>query len=191
MKKTLGAQTLLYPKPALLVGTIVEGKPNFMTVAWGGIACKTPPMLSVAIRTERHTYRGVTENQTFSVNIPPVSLVREVDYCGIVSGRQADKVADCGFTVFYGELKTAPLIEECPINLECRLHRKVELGSHVLCIGEIVQVHATESCLTDGRPDIRKVKPLAFASYREKAYYAVGEKLASAFEVGRDLPAAR
>ena len=184
MKKTLGAQTLLYPKPALLVGANVDGKPNFMTAAWGGIACKTPPMLSVAIRAERYTYRGMQENQTFSINIPQVHMVKEVDYCGIVSGKQADKVADCNFTVFYGELKSAPLIEECPVNLECRLHQTIELGTHVLCIGLIEQVHASESCLTDGRPDIRKVNPLAFASDREQAYYAVGEKLAPAFKAG-------
>ena len=115
MHKALGAKTLLYPKPALLVGANVDGRPNFMTVAWGGIACGTPPMLSVAIRPARYTYQGIQENKTFSVNVPPVGLVKEVDYCGVVSGKRADKVADCKFTVFYGELKTAPLIEECPI----------------------------------------------------------------------------
>jgi flavin reductase (DIM6/NTAB) family NADH-FMN oxidoreductase RutF len=188
MKKIpLGAQTLLYPKPALLIGTNVGGKPNFMTAAWGGIACGKPPMLSVAIRPVRYTFKGITENQAFSVNVPPESLVKEVDYCGIVSGTQADKAAKCSFTVFYGTSKNAPLIEECPINLECSLEQTLELGSHVLVIGRIEEVHASEDCLTQGKTDIRKVKPLMFASDLERAYYGAGEKLAQAFSVGKEL----
>jgi flavin reductase (DIM6/NTAB) family NADH-FMN oxidoreductase RutF len=89
--------------------------------------------------------------------------------------------------VFYGELETAPLIEQCPINLECRLHKTVELGTHVLCIGQIIQVHASDDCLTDGKPDIRKIDPLAFAKDGERAYYSIGKKLAPAFKVGLEL----
>lgn len=188
MKKIpLGAQTLLYPKPALLIGAYVGGKPNFMTAAWGGIACGKPPMLSVAIRPVRYTFKGITENQAFSVNVPPESLVREVDLCGIVSGIQVDKVAKCGFTVFHGNLKNAPLIEECPINLECSLVQTLELGSHVLVIGQIEEVYASEDCLTQGKTDIRKVKPLIFASDLERAYYGTGDKLAHAFSVGKEI----
>jgi flavin reductase (DIM6/NTAB) family NADH-FMN oxidoreductase RutF len=186
-KTTIGPTTLLYPKPALLIGANVNGKPNFMTVAWAGIVNQTPPMLSVAIRRERYTYQGIEENQTFSVNIPSEDQVTETDYCGLVSGKKNDKVADCGFTVFYGELKTAPLIEQCPINLECRLAQKVELKTHVLCIGEIKQVHVNESCLTNGKPDVEKVRPLEFASGVEYAYFGLGAKLAPGYQVGKKL----
>ena len=103
-KVPMGSQTLIYTMPALLIGADVEGKPNFMTVAWAGIANLKPPMLSMAIRLERHTFKGISKNRTFSVNIPGEDQAKEVDYCGIISGSRTDKVADCGFSVFYGEL---------------------------------------------------------------------------------------
>jgi flavin reductase (DIM6/NTAB) family NADH-FMN oxidoreductase RutF len=188
MKKTaMGPMTLLYPKPALLIGANVEGEPNFMTAAWAGVANLSPPMLSVAIRRERYTYRGIEENQTFSVNIPSEDLVTETDCCGLVSGEEKDKVAACGFTVFYAKLKTAPLIEQCPVNLECRLAQKVDFKTHVLCIGQIEEVHVNEDCLTDGKPDVKKVRPLIFTSGYEYAYYGLGERLAPAYHVGKKL----
>ncbi len=188
MKKiAVGPQTLLYPKPALLVGANVDGKPNFMTVAWAGIVNRKPPMLNVAIRRERYTFLGIEENQTFSVNIPSEDLVKETDYCGLVSGKKYDKAADCGFSVFYAKLETAPLIEQCPVNLECRLVQKVDFETHVLCIGTIEEVHVDENCLTDGKPDVEKVRPLVFASGYEYAYFGLGDRLASGFRVGKKL----
>ncbi len=127
-KVALGPQTLVYPMPAMLVGADVDGKPNFMAVAWGGIACSDPPMISVAIRHVRHTLKGVKQNQTFSVNIPSVEQVKETDYCGMVSGSKADKVRACRFKVFYGKLGNAPLIEQCPVNLECKRGADLEPG---------------------------------------------------------------
>ena len=90
-KTTFGPQTLLYPMPALLIGANVDGKPNFMTAAWAGIANSEPPMISVAIRHVRHTLKGVKQNMTFSVNIPSTDMVAETDYCGITPGTKADK----------------------------------------------------------------------------------------------------
>ena len=149
-KVTLGPQTLLYPMPALLVGSNVDGKPNFMTVAWSGIANSNPPMLTVGIQHHRHTLKGIRENGTFSVNLPSVDQVKETDYCGIVSGTKEDKAAVCHFNVFYGQLATAPLIQECPVNLECKMIHILELGSHALVVGEITETHISESCLTGG-----------------------------------------
>ena len=186
-KTTIGPMTLLYPKPTLLIGANVNGKPNFMTAAWAGIANRTPPMLSVAIRRERYTYQGIEENQTFSVNIPSEDMVTETDYCGLVSGMKHDKVAACGFTVFYAKLKTAPLIEQCPVNLECRLAQKVDLKTHVLCIGQIEEVHINDDCLTNGKPDVEKVRPLVFTSGVEYAYFRLGARLAPGFQVGKKL----
>src|SRR5512138_650254 len=101
MKKvTLGPQTLLYPMPAFLIGADVDGKPNFMTAAWSGIANSTPPMLTVALQHHRHTLRGIRENGIFSVNVPSVAQARETDFCGIFSGVREDKVQACGFSVF-------------------------------------------------------------------------------------------
>ena len=179
--------TNLYPKPTLLIGANVNGKPNFMTVAWAGIVNQKPPMLSISIRSARYTYQGIEENQTFSVNVPSENLVTEADYCRLASGRKKDKVAACSFTVFYGKLETAPLIEQCPVNLECRLVQKMEFKTHILCIGEIEEVHVDDDCLTDGKPDIEKVRPLVFASGLEYAYYSIGEKIAPGFQVGKKL----
>jgi len=95
MKTRLGAQTYIYPMPVLLVGVDVGGKPNFMTVAWGGIANSEPPMISVAIRHSRYSLKGIRENQAFSVNIPASDQVAQADYCGMTSGAKVDKVADC------------------------------------------------------------------------------------------------
>ena len=188
MNKTrVGPMTLLYPKPALLIGANVDGQPNFMTVAWGGIVNQTPPMLCVAIQRHRHTYRGIEENQTFSVNIPSEDQVEETDYCGLVSGEKNDKVAACRFTVFYGKLKTAPLIEQCPVNLECRLVQKMDFKTHILCIGQIEEVHVNDDCLTEGKPDVEKVRPLVFSSGVEYAYYRLGKRLATGFRVGKKL----
>ena len=186
-KITMGPEMLVYPKPAFLVGANVNGKPNFLTVGAGGIANGTPPMISVAIHPDRYTHRGIVENSTFSVNVPSIDQARETDYCGIVSGARVDKAAVCGFEVFYGKLGTAPLIEQCPVNLECSVFQAPELGSHTLFIGKIEEVYVSESCLTDGKPDVSKIRPLTFVGDPERQYQALGEEIAKAYRVGLEL----
>jgi flavin reductase (DIM6/NTAB) family NADH-FMN oxidoreductase RutF len=188
MKKiTLGAQTLLYPMPAFLIGANVAGKANFMTAAWSGIANSNPPMVTVALQHHRHTLKGIKENGTFSLNVPSEDQVKETDYCGIVSGARKDKTADCGFTVFYGKLQTAPLIEQCPVNLECKVVHILNLGSHALVVGQIEETHVTEQCTTEGQPDVAKVKPVIYSPGAQKLYYGIGQPLAQAFSAGKDL----
>ena len=182
----MGPQTLLYPMPALLVGATFNGKPNFATIAWGGIVGSDPPMIAVAIRHQRYTLKGIRQNMTFSVNVPCTDMVKETDYCGIISGSETDKIKDCGFTVFYGNLDSAPLIEECPVNHECEVVHILALGHHSLVIGKISETHVSGSCLTDGKPDIEKIKPIVFTPMK---YYAIGEYLADAFSVGKELTA--
>jgi len=186
-KITMGPQTLIYPMPALLVGVNVDDKPDFMTVAWGGIANGEPPMISVAIRHIRHTHKGIRQNMAFSVNVPSSDLVKEIDYCGITSGSKIDKVKACGFNIFYGKLLNAPLIDQCPINLECRVIHILDLGSHVLVVGKIEETHVSESCLTDGKPDVDKVKPMSYVTSPATRYQALGKVLAKAFSVGKEI----
>lgn len=188
-KVTIGPRTLLFPLPAVLVGANVDGKPNFSTYAWCGIAASSPPMISVSLQHKRHTLKGIKQNGTFSVNIPSVDLVRETDYCGLVSGRDRDKVADCKFNVFYGKLDTAPLISECPVNLECRVAHTLHLGSHEMIVGQIEEIHATESCLTDGAPDANKMQPFLWAMPPVNMYCKFGEPIAEAFSIGKELKA--
>ena len=186
-KATMGPRTLVNPMPAFLVGAMVDGKPNFLTVAWGGIASGRPPMISVALRHHRHTYQGIKQTGTFSVNIPSSDITTETDYCGIVSGRKSDKVAVCRFKVFYGKLGNAPMVEQCPVNLECSVAHILNLGSHALVIGKIEESHITETCLTNGKPDVAKIKPILFSEGQSSQYQAFGESIASAFRVGRKL----
>lgn len=188
MKKVqLNPQPLIAITPTVLVGTMVGGKPNFMTVAWCGVANSTPPMVSVAIRSTRYTLKGIQETKEFSVNVPSNALVKETDFCGIVSGSKQDKVSVCKFKMFSGKLKNAPLIEQCPINLTCAVEHILELGSHQLIIGRVDETFINENCLTDGKPDVRKIKPFAFAMGGQSTYIALGKTLGKAFSVGQEL----
>ena len=188
MKKVqIGPQTLLYPMPALLVGANVDGKPNFMTVAWGGIANGDPPMLSLAIRRTRHTLKGIKQNMAFSVNIPSADQARETDYCGIVSGSKADKTDICGFQVFYGTLSNAPLVDQCPVNLECGVLHILDLGSHSLVIGRIEETYVSAGCLTNGKPDVAKIRPLIYVTSPASRYQELGNTIAKAFRVGKEM----
>ncbi len=186
-KVQMGPGHNIYPMPTLLVGANVNGKPNFMTVAWGNIANAEPPMAAVAIRVKRYTRIGIEQNRTFSVNIPSADLVKEADYCGIVSGAKVDKVQACHFTTFYGKLGTAPMIEQCPINLECSVVHSLELGSHFLYIGRIEEVHVSSDYLTEGRIDLDKVKPLAHMAEPLRQYHTMGEFQGKAFNIGLEL----
>jgi len=186
-KVRMGPGTFICPQPLFLVGANVDDKPNFMAVSWGGIAGEKPPMISVAIRHYRYTYKGIKQNGYFSVNIPSKDIVSEADYCGIVSGSKANKVEVCHFNVFYGKLNNAPMIEQCPVNLECKLVHILDLGSHALVIGKIEETHITESCLTNGKPDVAKIKPLIYSEGVSNQYQAFGDFIASAYRVGRAL----
>ncbi|MBI4296211.1 MAG: flavin reductase family protein [Chloroflexi bacterium] len=183
-KVQLGPRTLVYPMPALLIGANTDDRPNFMTAAWGGIGNSEPPMICVGVRHQRHTNKGIRQNMTFSVNVPSVDLVKETDYCGITPGAKIDKVRVCQFKVFYGKLSTAPLIEQCPVNLECKVVQILDLGTHDLIVGRIEETHISESCLTDGKPDVAKIKPLVYAS---NTYYAFGEIIAPSHSIGKEL----
>jgi flavin reductase (DIM6/NTAB) family NADH-FMN oxidoreductase RutF len=183
-KKKLGPQPMLWPHPAVLVGALTDGKPDFAAAAWAGVAAGSPPAVTIGLQPHRHSLKGIYQNRTFSVNIPSVDLVRETDYCGIISGSKTDKVKDCGLEVFYGELKTAPMVEQCPINLECQVLHLLNLGSHILIVGKIMETYFSEDCLTDGRPDMKKARPFVFGP---GGYFAVGDFVAEAFKVGREI----
>jgi len=181
-KIKFGPQTLLYPMPAVLVGANINEKPNFMTAAWCAIAAQKPPAVSVAIRKERYTLEGVRENGTFSINVPSCNMVKKTDYCGVYSGKKNDKSQI--FKTFYGALTTAPLIQECPLNLECTVIHYLDVGSHTLVVGEIIETYISEDCLTDGKADPRKIDPLIYAPGTMK-YHRLGEEIGSAFKIGK------
>jgi len=179
-KITLGPIPYMSVMPALLVGANIKGKPNYMTAAWATVACMVPPMVCVAINKARYTAKGIDENKTFSLNVPSAQQAIETDHCGLVSGALEDKSGV--FRSFYGKLKTAPLAEECPVNIECKLFKAIDCGSHLLYIGEVVEIHADTSCVTDRKPDLAKINPIVYAQF---TYFAVGKQVDKAFSAGK------
>ena len=180
-------ESLIYPSPIVLVGANVDDKPNFLAVGACGVANAEPPMISVAIRHNRYTDRGIRQNMSFSVNLPSRDMIKETDYCGIVSGSEVNKVKVCQFRIFYGKLKNAPLIEQCPINIECKVIHILDLGSHSLVIGTVEESYTSDNCLTGGKPDINKIQPLAWIRQPSRQYHALGEVVAKAFSIGKEL----
>jgi len=181
-------KTMFYPMPVFLVGTLVDGKPAFLTVAWSGIVSDEPPMISISIRVKgRHSYRGIKENGVFSVNLPPVDMVEQADYCGMVSGAKVDKVTKCGFNIFYANLPAAPMIHQCAVNLECRVVQSHNLGSHDIFIGAIEETYISDDCLTGGKPDVSKIKPFSYIAGHSREYVSLGKSIGTAWSIGRKL----
>jgi flavin reductase (DIM6/NTAB) family NADH-FMN oxidoreductase RutF len=179
-----GAPILLTANPVAMVGSIIDDKPDFVTVAAIGAAASNPPALATALQPHRYSLKGIRQNMIFSVNIPSVNQVKETDYCGMVSGADFDKVKDCRFKVFYGKSDKAPLIEQCPVNHVCEVIQILNLQSHMFVIGRIMETFVSEECLTDGRPDATKIKPFLFAS---RKYMALGESVGDPFKIGSEI----
>jgi len=189
MKINLPPQTTLTPCPVLIIGTYgVDGKPDIMNAAWGGIACSEPPCISVSLRKETLTYHNIKAAKAFTVNIPSEKYFREADFVGLVSGKTHDKFRETGLTPEKSGRVNAPIVAEFPYALECKLVQLVDLGLHTMFIGEIVGLVADDDVLTEKRiPDIEKVRPLVFGSFGTMSYYGIGRKIAAAFSVGNEL----
>jgi len=184
-RRTLGGINLLHPTLATLVGTTVNGKPNFITIAHIGIFTHGKPnLISLGMGKTHYSNQGIKENRTFSVNIPSENLVQETDYVGLYSGKKHDKSGL--FEIFYGELKTAPMIRECPVSMECKLHNVYDTPSHDVFIGEIVETYVDESILIDDAVDISAVKPLLFDMSSRK-YWSLGDEKAKSWNVGKEI----
>jgi flavin reductase (DIM6/NTAB) family NADH-FMN oxidoreductase RutF len=185
-KTSLGAKTLLYPTPAVLVGSYdAKGVPNIMTAAWAGICCSRPPCVAVSLRAATYSHGSILARRAFTVSVPRATQVTAVDYAGLSSGREGNKFEALGLTPERSTLCDAPFVAECPLVLECRLAQTVEIGSHTQFIGEILDVKADPEVLgSDGEPDIERIQPLLYATGAQ-AYYAVGSRVAKAFSVGR------
>jgi flavin reductase (DIM6/NTAB) family NADH-FMN oxidoreductase RutF len=183
-KINLGMDACIYPMPVTLVGANVHGRPNFMTVAWVSRVNFKPAIMAAALNKSNYTTEGIRDNSTFSINIPSADMIEVTDYCGIVSGRKADK--SVLFEVFYGEAKTAPMIKQCPLCIECKLLGIHDLPTNAICIGEMVAAYAEEKYLTDDKPDIKKMNP-AVLTMPDNRYWRVGEYLGQAWGAGKKL----
>ena len=136
---------MLYPLPVVLVSAAdEEGNTNVLTVAWAGTVCSDPPMVSVSIRPDRHSYRMIKETGEFVINLTTEELAYAADYCGVVSGRDADKFKNMHLTPVKGDVVKAPLIKESPVNIECIVKDIKSLGSHDMFIAQVAAVHVDE-----------------------------------------------
>lgn len=183
-KINIGNNVFVYPMPVTLVGTQVEGRVNFMTVGWISRVNANPPYIGVSINKNHYTAKGILENGSFSVNFPSSYMVKKTDYCGIVSGRKEDKSKL--FEIFYGKIETAPMIKECPLNLECRLVDSIEFPTNYLFVGEILAAYSEEQYLTQGKPDIEKME-LLLLTMPDNCYWTIGDYKGEAWKIGLNL----
>ena len=181
-KETVGSKVPVYPMPVLIVGANVDDKANFLTVAWFSMVNFKPPTIAVVLNKGHYTNSGIRKNETFSINVPSTEMVEATDYCSIVSGFDHDKSRV--FDVSYGELKNAPLINECPVTAECRVVKIVEFATHEVFFGEIIQTYANSDVLTDGRPDVTKVNPILYSMY-DNNYWTLGKNIGRAMQMGK------
>jgi flavin reductase (DIM6/NTAB) family NADH-FMN oxidoreductase RutF len=188
MKRKLGPCVTFFPQPTTLVSTAdPEGLVDIMTASWVGIVSKTPPTMAVSLSRGRQTYANIRATGCFVVNMVPAGLAVEADYCGLKSGRDEDKVERTGLTLSGASLISAPLIDESPLNVECRYVQEVELGEYRLVLGEILEIHAAEDAFgEEGKIDARAFDPLVYlGGIRE--YWNLGENVARAYEEGKKL----
>lgn len=187
MKAKLGAKNSLITLPTTLVGAMVNGKPNYITIADIGIT-GAGALLFITMNKLHYTNVGIQEHKTFSVNIPTVDQVKQTDYCGLVSGRKIDK--STLFDNFFGELKTAPMIRECPINMECRLIQTIDLPESDpkfdIFVGKIAETYCDSELIENGNVDFSKIHPIIFLMY-DKTYRKLGEPFAHAWRIGKTL----
>jgi flavin reductase (DIM6/NTAB) family NADH-FMN oxidoreductase RutF len=186
MKKSVGAKTILYPTPVLVVGTYdAQGRANAMTAAWGGVACSKPPCVSVSLRSATASHGNIMARKAFTISLPGEANAAQADYCGVVSGREHDKFDELGLTAVRSDLVDAPYIAEFPLVLECDVVAVHELGLHTQFIGEVRDVKVDESVLDSaGGIDLARLAPIMYMM-GAGGYYGVGELVGAAYSIGK------
>lgn len=155
---------MLFPTPVVLVTCVDETeKPNIITLAWAGVVNSDPPMIGISIRPERYSHDCVKRSKEFVVNLPSTEMVRKVDACGVLSGKEVDKFVAMGWKPVPAQKVKTPLIDECPVQMECRVREIISLGSHDLFLGEVVALHVKEEIQKEkGRIDISKALSVVY-----------------------------
>ncbi len=175
-KMSLKPAVALFPVPVVMV-TVGDyaGKSNIITLAWAGTVCSQPPMVGISIRPARYSVELLKANGEFVVNIPNERVLWAADRCGMVSGRDVNKWADCALTPSPPEKVKPPLISQCSVNMECVVRQIIPLGSHDLYLGEIVALHAEDTVLdSNGRIDPQRTTPFA---YLQPEYWGLRERI--------------
>jgi flavin reductase (DIM6/NTAB) family NADH-FMN oxidoreductase RutF len=164
-KHHMAPDRFMMTTPVVLVSAWgASRRPNIITVAWTGVICGEPPMVYVSVRPSRHSHRLLEENGDFVINLPAAGQAREVDLCGTVSGRKEDKFALCGFTPERAAKVDAPVILECPVNLECRSRQRLDLGIHDAFLAEVINIQASEDIFTTRRKVAADFAPLVYST---------------------------
>ena len=170
MKEDWKPGTLIYPLPAVLVscGSTPE-EYNILTVAWTGTLCTNPPMCYISVRPERHSYDIIRRNMEFVINLTTKDMARATDWCGVRSGRDYNKFEEMHLTPGRCSVVQAPLIEESPLCIECRVKEIVSLGSHDMFIADVVNVRAETSHLNPdtGKLELAETNPLVYVHDRQ------------------------
>ncbi len=168
---------MVYPLPAVMVSVgNQEGQTNILTIAWTGTICTNPAMLYISVRPERYSYSMIKESREFVVNLTTEALAKAADYCGVRSGRDVDKWKEMHLTSGKAsELRYAPIIEECPVNIECKVEEIKELGSHHMFIAKVMAVQVSEKYMNEtGKFCLNETGLLA---YSHGEYLGVGKSL--------------
>ena len=167
---------MLYPLPVVMVSMADKnGKTNIITIAWAGTVCTNPPMVSISVRPERYSYPILKETGEFVINLTTKELAFATDYCGVKSGRDVDKFKEMKLTPLKAKEVRAPLIQESPVNLECRVREILPLGSHHMFLADVVAVHADEKYMDEKHKfHLEKAEPIV---YSHGAYLACGEQI--------------
>lgn len=174
-KKLIKAGTLLAPLPAVMVTVGDMEKSNIITVAWTGIVCSYPPRVYVSVRHDRFSYEMLCKTGEFVINLTSENLLPCCDYCGIRSGRDEDKFAEMGLTKVAADFVSTPLIEQSPINLECKVFQTINLGSHDMFLADVLAVHADDSIVDENGGINYQLAHLV--NYQHGNYYATGKQL--------------
>lgn len=187
-KRTIGATPYVYPVPIVLVGALVDGRPNYATVGDCAIMGIRPAVVAISLGQSHHTTRGVTEHRAFSINVPRTQDLALVDFFGQVSGRDVDKSQRV--SSFFGELESVPMAEICPVNLECRVVEDVSVEHRRIFVAEVVQTYVDEAYVgEDGRiAPLPELDPILYAL--DNRYYRVGPQIGEGYKEGSRLAAA-
>ena len=168
--------TLIYPVPAVMVSCgKLNGEKNIITIAWTGTINTNPPMTYISIRPERYSYNIIKKTNEFVINLVTEETAFACDYCGVRSGKDIDKFKEMKLTAQKANIISAPIISECPINIECKVKNIIELGSHSMFIAEVVSINASKKYIdSKGKFHFNKSKPIC---YSHGSYFSLGKEI--------------
>lgn len=187
MKKSIGAKTFLPIVPVLIIGSYDQkNNPNLVACAWGGICCSMPPCVNISLRKATYSYHNIIFRQAFTVNILFCDMVKEIDFYGMVSGRNYDKFEKTGITPVKSDIVDAPYGKEFPIVLECKVIHTIEIGLHTEFIGEIRDIKVEEHLFEKGKIDPHKLDPVLYVP-EMREYYSRGKYLGKGYDIGKSI----